>query len=189
MHASLCDFLSDIVQNAIEADSSEVRVSIEEREDAMSFVVTDNGKGMSEEIRRKVSDPFYTDGIKHKRRKMGLGIPFLMQAVDAVGGDFLLESEEGKGTTVAYRFPLKHIDCPPVGNLVSTLVSMLAFGGAYRMIVTRSLVLGETEESYELDRGDLWDLLGDFSSSGNLQLLKTYVQSQETALDEIRNRP
>lgn len=188
MHASLCDFLSDIVQNAIEADSDLISVSIEEREKQIAFVVSDDGKGMSEEVRRKVADPFYTDGIKHSRRKMGLGIPFLIQAVDAVDGEFSLDSEEGKGTTVSFRFPLDHIDCPPMGNLVSALVSMLAFGGRYQMKITRSLALGDAQESYELDRGDLLDLLDDFSTGGNLLLLKTYVQSQEAALDEIRNR-
>lgn len=188
MHASLCDFLSDIVQNAIESGADLIRVSIRERDDAIAFVVADNGKGMSEEVRRKVSDPFYTDGIKHKRRKVGLGIPFLIQSVEAVAGDFSLESEEGKGTTVTYRFPLGHIDCPPVGNLVSALVAMISFPGDYQMIVTRDLVLGDVQDGYEIDRQDLLELLGDFSASGNLQLLQTYVQSQETALDEIRNR-
>ena len=165
-----------------------IRVSIRERSDAIAFVVADNGKGMSEEVRRKVSDPFFTDGIKHKKRKVGLGIPFLIQAVEAVDGEFSLESEEGKGTTVSFLFPTRHIDCPPVGDIVPTVVSMLTFPGDYRMIVTRDVVLGGTQDGYELDRQEIMDLLGGCSASGDLQLLRTYVQSQETALDEIRNR-
>lgn len=188
MHASLCDFLSDIVQNAIESGADVIRVSVKESEEAMSFVVRDNGKGMSEEVRLRVSDPFYTDGIKHSKRTVGLGIPFLIQAVEAVGGGFSLDSQKGEGTLVTFRFPLRHIDCPPVGNLVSTVVSMLAFPGDYQMIISRELVLGDVQDGYEVDRKELLELLGGFSTSGNLQLLRTYVWSQEAALDEIRNR-
>lgn len=188
MHASLCDFLSDIVQNAIESGADVIRVSVQESEESMSFVVQDDGKGMSEEVRNRVTDPFYTDGIKHSGRTVGLGIPFLIQAVEAVGGSFSLDSREGEGTLVSFRFPLEHIDCPPVGNLVSTIVSMLAFPGDYQMIINRDVVLGGAQDGYEVDRRELSELLGDFSTSGNLRLLQTYVQSQEAAMDEIRNR-
>ncbi|PKL28508.1 MAG: ATP-binding protein [Spirochaetae bacterium HGW-Spirochaetae-2] len=188
MHASLCDFLSDIVQNAIESGASLITVDMREDERSIACTVTDNGKGMSGEVQRKVTDPFYTDGIKHKGRTVGLGIPFLIQAVDAVDGDFTLKSQEGEGTTVAYRFPLQHIDCPPLGNVVSTLVSMLAFPGTYDMVVTRSLELPAGCDGYELERHVLIELLGDFALGGTLNMLRTYVQSQEAALDEIRNR-
>lgn len=188
MHASLCDFLSDIVQNAIESGASLITVDMREDDRSIACTVTDNGKGMSDEVQRKVRDPFYTDGIKHKERTVGLGIPFLIQAVDAVQGDFSLQSQEGKGTTVAYRFPLQHIDCPPLGNVVSTFVSMLAFPGTYDMVVTRSLELPVGSDGYELERQVLIELLGDFASGGTLNMLRTYVQSQEAALDEMRNR-
>ncbi|WP_422478567.1 ATP-binding protein [Pleomorphochaeta sp. DL1XJH-081] len=188
MHASLCDFLSDIYQNAVESGADSIQVDIDERRTTITFTVEDNGKGMADDVRRKVTDPFYTDGIKHAKRKVGLGIPFLIQAVDAVEGDFSLESQLGKGTTVRFTFPLDHIDCPPKGNMVSTLLSMVSFPGAYQLVVHRKLDLDGHMDAFELDRSELEELLGSFDSSGAMQLLRTYLQSQEAALDEIRNR-
>ncbi|MDC7247604.1 MAG: sensor histidine kinase, partial [Sphaerochaetaceae bacterium] len=79
MHASLCDFLTDIVQNSIEAGSHLISIQIYQDEHAMTFKVTDDGRGMSEEQLRKALDPFYSDGVKHEHRKVGLGLPFLQQ--------------------------------------------------------------------------------------------------------------
>jgi len=186
MHASLCDFLSDIAQNAIESSASLVEVAIIENDQAVAFSVKDNGKGMSEEVRQKVTDPFYTDGIKHKKRTVGLGIPFLIQAVEAVEGEFTLDSQEGKGTLVTFKFPLHHIDCPPVGNIPLTILSMLSFSGAYEMVVSRQLQLPKASDGYTVVRSEMEAILGDFSSSGTLQLLRTYLQSQEAALDDLR---
>ncbi len=184
----MCDFLLDIGHNAIEADSKNICLTIREERFLIDFTVKDDGKGMSEEVKKKVSDPFYTDGVKHKSRKVGLGIPFLIQAVEAVGGRFSLESELGKGTTVFFRFIKNHIDCPPIGDFVSTFVALLSFKEGYQMVINRSLLLDENKEDDQLDRLELLELLEDFSTIGNLKLLKSYVQSQEAALDEIRRQ-
>jgi hypothetical protein len=187
MHASLCDFLSDIFQNAVESKADTIRVEIEEQENTIVFLIEDNGKGMSEAVQKRVTDPFYTDGVKHAKRKVGLGLPFLIQAVQAVGGIFSLTSKEGEGTVVRYSFVLNHIDCPPMGNLVSTLLSMISFPGEYQLTVNRSLAIADRSDHYTVDRTELEELLGSFSDVGALQLLRTYLQSQEAALDEIRN--
>lgn len=47
---------------------------------------------MDEETLKKVKDPFFTDGEKHKERKVGLGIPFLIQA-EAAGGNLTFQSD------------------------------------------------------------------------------------------------
>ena len=188
MHASLCDFLSDIFQNAVESGADSIQVDIEEKDTTITFLVKDNGKGMDEAVLKRVTDPFYTDGIKHAKRKVGLGIPFLIQAVEAVGGAFSLKSQVGLGTEVQYSFLLDHIDCPPMGNMVSTLLSMISFPGGYDLVVYRSLSIADQCDEYTLDRSELEELLGSFDASGTLQLVRTYLQSQEAALDEIRNR-
>ena len=188
MHASLFDFLSDIFQNAVEAGADSIQVDIEEKDTSIDFLVKDNGKGMNETVLKRVTDPFYTDGIKHAKRKAGLGLPFLIQAVEGVGGAFSLKSQEGVGTEVQYSFVLDHIDCPPMGNMVSTLLSMVSFPGGYDLVVHRSLQSADQWDEYTLERSELEELLGSFSTSGALQLLRTYLQSQEAALDEIRNR-
>ena len=187
MHASLCDFLSDIVQNAVESGADFIRVVLDEGDTTFTCTVEDTGKGMSEAVLKRVTDPFYTDGVKHAKRKVGLGIPFLIQAVEAVSGTFSLESTEGKGTKVIFSFALDHIDCPPKGDVASTLLSMISFPGSYHLVVRRTLSIGGGQDAYVGDRTGLEELLGSFTDVGALQLLRTYLQSQEAAMDEIRN--
>lgn len=187
MHASICDFLLDIVQNSIEAAATLVEVSIKEDRKSIAFIVKDNGKGMSEETLKKVTDPFYTDGVKHAHRKIGLGLPFLIQAIEAVDGEFSITSQVGVGTIVSFRFLLDTIDCPPMGDLVATMVAFLTFGDEnHQLVVKRELALEKQKESYEIDRLELLDLLGAFTTVGNLKLLKSFIESQEAALNEIR---
>lgn len=186
MHLSLCDFLSDIVQNGIEAGASLVEVVIEQTAEAIEFTVNDNGKGMSEELLQRVLDPFYSDGVKHKRRKVGLGLPFLIQATEAVEGSFSIESEEGKGTQVKFGFALDHIDCPPIGDIVLTILSLLIYEGDYEAVVKRLLHHEGGVEEYTVERSQLEEILGDFTSGDNLYLLREYLRSQEAALDDYK---
>lgn len=188
MHATLCDFLSDIVQNSIEAEAKNIQVVVEEDAQSIRCTVEDDGKGMSENERRNAMNPFHTDGRKHAERSVGLGLPFLVQAVEAVDGSFSLQSGKGRGTAVSFRFPLNHVDCPPLGDMVSTLVSMLSFPGEHRMVVRRSCRGLSESDGYKVDRTEMRELLGDLSSSWTLHLLRTFLQSQETALDKIRIR-
>ena len=78
MHYSLCDTITDIVQNSIEANASLVEVELTETENKLIVYVRDNGCGMSAEDVKNARNPFYTDGVKHPKRKIGLGIPFLI---------------------------------------------------------------------------------------------------------------
>ena len=100
MHYSLCDTITDIVQNSIEANASLVDVELTETENNLIVYVRDNGCGMSAEDIKNAQNPFYTDGVKHPKRKIGLGIPFLIQTVNATQGEYKIDSELGKGTTV-----------------------------------------------------------------------------------------
>ena len=58
MHATICDLISDLVQNSIEAGSSEITLNVEETQKNLNVVITDNGKGMSAETLEKPKDPF-----------------------------------------------------------------------------------------------------------------------------------
>lgn len=187
MHGTLCDFLSDIVQNSIEADAKRIVITIAENQDTMAFSVQDDGKGMTGEVLRKAQDPFYTDGVKHKRRKVGLGIPFLMQTVESVGGGFSLSSTPGCGTRLEFSFSLGHIDCPPLGDLPATLMAVFGYPGDQEVCFERSLETAAGGDSYQVRKTEMLDVLGDLSQSGSLNLLREYLQSQETALDELRN--
>ena len=177
MHYTLCDCILDIFQNSVEADSSRIVLDLLQSESTLIFKLVDNGKGMDEETLKRVQDPFFTDGIKHKNRKVGLGIPFLKQTTDMTEGTFLLKSKLGEGTWLDVTFNLKHWDTPPIGDVVSLIISAMTFDGDYELIVNRE---NETEKnSYSVARSELLDVLGDLSQATNMILLKEFIESQE----------
>lgn len=179
MHICIDDYLLDIVQNSFEAGSSHVELVLDQTEDRLDCRVRDNGKGMDAEVQKRVLDPFYTDGKKHAKRKVGLGLPFLSQACEACQGTFALYSEVGVGTTVEFSFNLAHLDAPPLGDLCSTFVALLAHPLAKGFVIKRTMRTHKGSGSYQLDKGELEDVLGSLTTSGTLNLLKQYVASQE----------
>lgn len=178
MHATLCDLMTDVIQNAVEADATVIELTICETEENFEFAVKDNGKGMDSETQAKAIDPFYSDGKKHAHRRVGLGLPFLFQTAEATGGEAAIESTEGEGTLIRFRAKTHHIDLPPFGDLTGTAVMMLTLLTKGEMKITRIL----NGESYTLSRCKLEDALGGLNSSGSLKMLKTYIASQEEDL-------
>jgi hypothetical protein len=78
---------------------------------------------MKENEINKVFDPFYTTKTV---RRVGLGLPLLTKAAETAGGKLQLISAPGKGTKVTATFQLSHIDRQPLGNINSTLISLVA---------------------------------------------------------------
>lgn len=116
--------LLDIAQNALSAQARHVAVSVEEEGGTILLTVSDDGRGMSPEFLKTVTDPFTTT---RTTRKVGLGLPLLRMAAELTGGGVDLSSRLGEGTTVTARFLAGHIDCPPLGDLAGTL-SLLVQG-------------------------------------------------------------
>ncbi len=180
MHATLCDLMMDLVQNSVEANATEIELIISESNGAFEFTVKDNGSGMSKEIQKKAVDPFYSDGKKHAHRRVGLGLPFLIQTADAVSGHAILESEEGQGTLIHFRAQAHHVDLPPFGDFTSSAVMMLSQSGATGLRIVRRT----DAEEYTLSHKELADALGDLNDAQNLTLMKTYIESQEENLEK-----
>ena len=182
MHYSLCDTIADIVQNSIEANATCVQVELTETENQITVYVRDNGCGMSAEILKKVQNPFYTDGVKHPKRKIGLGIPFLIQTVTATQGEYKIDSEPGKGTTVYMMFNLRHIDTPPLGDVSGMFRQLLLLtnrNSDYELKISRKKKTASTEIQYVLSRNQLKEVLGDLENGKNLMLLGDFLESQE----------
>ena len=180
MHYALCDYVLDVVQNAVEAGSREVRIEFVESADATSVIVSDDGRGMTAAERERALDPFYSDGTKHAKRKVGLGLPFLAQAVAQAGGELSLESEKGVCTKVAFRFPKGNVDCPPQGDVPGLFLSALCLPGGHEMVVRRVMPeAGGGSSEYELRRSELSEAVGGLERASSLALLREYLESQE----------
>jgi len=175
VHYELGDYALDIAQNAVEAGSREVLVELDESAGGFRVTVSDDGRGMTADERTRALDPFYTDGTKHARRKVGLGLPFLVQAAELAGGDWSIESEKGAGTKVDFGFPAASVDSPPAGDIPSLVLCLLCLPGDHEMIVRRSSPRG----SYELRRSELSEAVGGLERASGLALLKDYLASME----------
>ena len=113
----------DIAQNSIKAEASLVTMTFTVTADRwMTFTIHDDGCGMSQAFLQKVTDPFTTT---RTTRRVGLGIPMLQQSAELCGGELAIRSEVGKGTMLEATFDLKHIDCPPLGEMCDTLLTLV----------------------------------------------------------------
>lgn len=144
------------------------------------FSVRDDGKGMDREELARAIDPFFTDGVKHPHRKVGLGLPFLIQTAEQSGGGWNIDSEKGKGTLVEAWFDPDNIDAPPEGDVPGMFRSVLMFRGPREIAIRRSRD-GDEPLDYELRKSELEDALGGLEDSGALVLLGRYLRSQESS--------
>lgn len=183
MHATLCDFVLDIAQNSHEAGAARIRIDFDETEDELSVTVEDDGSGMTEEELARALDPFYTDGRKHARRRVGLGIPFLVQALEMTGGRRELASEKGKGTRFSFAFRLDHVDTPPLGDPAALFLAALTMDGDYELEIRRTRAVragGGTEPlDYRLSRSELREAAGGLNDARAITLVRAFLLSQE----------
>ena len=118
----------DIAMNSVKAGASNVGIAIEETPEHLRFTISDDGCGMSEEQVQKLSDPFFTT---RTTRKVGLGVPFLKLAAEQAGGGVTVVSLEkslhpdSHGTVVTADFDKNNIDFTPLGDIISTLVTLI----------------------------------------------------------------
>ncbi|MFO7568699.1 MAG: ATP-binding protein [Smithellaceae bacterium] len=121
---SLADHILDIAENSIRAGANLVEISIIEDavSNMLSLTIKDDGHGMSEDLQKKVLDPFYTTKTV---RRVGLGLPLLKEAAFRAGGTFQLNSLENQGTTVTATFGLHHLDRQPLGAIKSTIIILI----------------------------------------------------------------
>lgn len=179
MHASVCDTITDLVQNSIEAGASQVELDVYTGPDTITVKVADNGKGMDAATLAKVVDPFFSEAGKHDHRRVGLGIPLLRQPADAVNGKVDIQSEPGKGTTIEFSFDAHHLDTPPLGDLPATVLGLMTFNGTYDLIVRRTTPV----DGYSVTRNELTEALGNIEESANLVLARDFLRSQEQNLN------
>jgi hypothetical protein len=180
----LCDLVTDITQNAAESGAALVELEIRETEKEFRFIVKDNGKGMDEEQLKRAVDPFVTDGIKHPHRKIGLGLPFLIQTAEQSGGGWDIQSKKQAGTTVTAFFDKTNVDMPPVGDVSGMFRSVILFSGPQEIVLRRQYTGGERKNDYEVRKSELIDVLGDLEEAGSQVLLQKYLKSMEEEGEE-----
>lgn len=114
----LKEVLVNIIVNACEAIGSRGSIVIteEESEEASGRVAViklrDTGPGLSEEIKEKIFQPFFTT----KDEGTGLGLSIVFRIIEEHGGWIDVTSAEGEGTTFTIKLPIKE---PGSGNNIN----------------------------------------------------------------------
>ena len=113
----------DIAQNSVKANAKTVSIffTVDER-NWLTMTFEDDGCGMPPALLATVTDPFTTT---RTTRKVGLGIPLLKENAEMTGGSVEIRSEVNVGTTLTATFNLGHIDCPPMGAMCDTLLTLV----------------------------------------------------------------
>ncbi len=103
--SELREVLTNIIFNAVDAMPQGGTITISsypQTEDWVEIRISDTGIGMTEEVKRRVFDPFFTTkGVSNS----GLGMSVSYGIIKRHGGDILIESELGKGTTFIIHLP------------------------------------------------------------------------------------
>ena len=148
----------DVTKNSVTAGADTIHITLDLAENGwLEFRLTDNGCGMSEEVCRRVTDPFYTT---RTTRKVGMGLPLLKLAAEQTGGEMTISSstEQGKsGTLLRATFDTKSIDFMPIGDIVSTVCILISGSPDVRFVFRDTAPNGEVS----LDTLELKAVLGD----------------------------
>lgn len=146
----------DVTENSVKAGAKLTRVSVlsDTAEGTLTVTIADDGCGMTEEQVAKVTDPFFTT---RTTRKVGLGVPFFKLAAESTGGSFEITSEQGVGTTVTAVFVLASVDRMPLGDMVSTMHTLITMHPDTDFLYE----YGIDGVSFVLDTREFRQLLGD----------------------------
>ena len=96
----------NLIDNALKyAPGSTIETAVRVEGDCVVAAVSDNGPGMSPDVRAHAFERFARGELGGSIPGSGLGLAIVERAVERAGGRVILESELGKGTTVEMRIP------------------------------------------------------------------------------------
>jgi two-component system, OmpR family, sensor kinase len=100
--------IRNLVQNALKAGSSTIKVEIGKEETMAHIAVLDNGSGIAPEHLSKLFDRFYRVDTSRDRAAggSGLGLSIVKWIVEAHQGSIAVSSELGVGTRIDVYFPI-----------------------------------------------------------------------------------
>lgn len=101
----LIRIVTNLVKNASQALEKEenplIEVKVLSEENTIKIIVTDNGKGISDDVKTLIFEPKFTT----KTSGMGLGLGIIKNIIEAYEGTISFTSEEGIGTVFTVILP------------------------------------------------------------------------------------
>ncbi len=103
----LIRIVTNLVKNAIQATDQEetplIEVKVLSEDENIKILVSDNGKGISEEVKNLIFEPKFTT----KTSGMGLGLAMIKNIIEAYNGSISFTSKEKVGTVFTVILPKK----------------------------------------------------------------------------------
>ena len=104
---ALKQILINLITNAVkynDKDRVEINISVLEQREQYAWTVQDNGRGIDTDQFANIFETFKTLGVKDRFNNSGTGIGLstVKKLVEKLGGNIIVESELGKGTTFTF---------------------------------------------------------------------------------------
>ena len=150
----------DIAMNSVKAGAHKISIIIDENEKTLSIIISDDGCGMTEDFLKNAVSPFATT---RTTRKVGMGLPLFKLEAEMTGGSFDIKSRhvskypDNHGTDVKAVFDKTSVDFTPLGDIVSTIVTLIQGSPEINWIFFHSTEKG----TVSLDTDDMTAELGD----------------------------
>lgn len=96
----------NIISNAIDVvpdADGEIKISAIDLGNKLNIIISDNGPGMSEEVKNRIFDPFFT--TKDVGKGTGLGLHIVKNEIDRHKGQIKVESTLGHGASFIITLP------------------------------------------------------------------------------------
>ncbi len=171
----------DITENSVKAGATFIEILLTQSANKLIFEIKDNGCGMSKETVESVMNPFYTT---RTTRKVGMGIPLLKLACEQTGGKIEVVSDttkENHGTTVTAFFFTNHVDFTPLGDVVSSVTTLIQGNPDIDFLFRHLTDKGEVF----LDTREMREILGDVPIN-SYEVIKWIEETLNEQYFEIR---
>ena len=111
---ALSQALRNLLQNGLDASTPQQtvdlkvavnkRVGLNRSKEIWQLTITDQGSGMTEEVKRRIGEPFFT--TKEVGQGMGLGVFLTRNVIRGLGGEIVFESSPDGGTICLVTLPV-----------------------------------------------------------------------------------
>lgn len=99
----------NLIDNALKysGDRPQISIDLKSLKDHIVIRIKDNGLGISKEFQSKVFDRFFRipTGDVHDTKGHGLGLNYVKNIIEAHGGNIVLDSRLGQGSTFTIQIP------------------------------------------------------------------------------------
>ena len=147
----------DVAENSVRAGATliEITVSVQPEEDCLTVTIRDNGCGMTADEVENGTGPVFHHADNEE--SWGWAFRFSSRRRRVREGSFRIDSEKGRGTLVTAVFILSHIDRMPLGDISSTIHTLIVFNEQ----IDFKYIYEYEDKSFSLDTREMREMLGD----------------------------